>query len=747
MTSTPPKESTSNDRFAAGQSDEIDIGQLIGLLIDRWLMIASCTLACLVAGLFYALSATTVFQADALVQVEEEQKGLDVAAMLGGDLSASGSSTKAEIEIIQSRLVLGEVVSRTRSDIVVSADRMPVIGRLLTNLGFETGPLGMDFGYNWATDSLTVTRFEVPSYALNVPHTLQLMDDGSFTLDREGERVLTGRIGQQATDRANDYRVFVQSRTGKSAGSFTITVLDSLTAIEDLRERLSVSERGKDTGILSVTLDSTSRREASETLQEIVQIFLKQNVERLSEEAEKQIAFLEKQIPNVRGELEVSENRLNEYRAKNDSVDLTFETQSLLSQMVTIENQLTELEFAEAELSQQFTKSHPRYEALLTKRARLNEEKAKLERQVGQLPETQQEVLKLTRDAQVNQEIFVALLNSRQEMNLVKAGTVGNIRILDTAATQPEPIKPRKALIVLLATLLGGVIGVGWVLVARALHNGIENPDQLEDMGLPAYATIPLAKAGLRDRAKKYGLVKGPTSQQMRRRDLVSIHEPADPVVEAIRGLRTSLHFGLLESPNNRILITGPSPGVGKSFVAANLAVTIAQGGQRVLLIDTDLRKGRLHKIFDLQKPGLTEVLGQKLSIDRATQTIPTVKSLDVLTRGETPPNPSELLMTTQLSDVLGWASDHYDTVIVDSPPVLAVTDAVIVGQLCGFALIIARFSDTAHKEVLIASNRLRQNGVNVRGSILNAVEKRAANYYGYGGYYNYDYRKSTDDD
>jgi len=217
--------------------------------------------------------------------------------------------------------------------------------------------------------------------------------------------------------------------------------------------------------------------------------------------------------------------------------------------------------------------------------------------------------------------------------------------------------------------------------------------------------------------------------------------------VEAIRGLRTSLHFGLLESPNNRILITGPSPGVGKSFVAANLAVTIAQGGQRVLLIDTDLRKGRLHKIFDLQKPGLTEVLGQKLSIDRATQTIPAVRSLDVLTRGETPPNPSELLMTTQLSDVLGWASDHYDTVIVDSPPVLAVTDAVIVGQLCGFALIIARFSDTAHKEVLIASNRLRQNGVNVRGSILNAVEKRAANYYGYGGYYNYDYRKSTDDD
>ena len=262
-----------------------------------------------------------------------------------------------------------------------------------------------------------------------------------------------------------------------------------------------VAERGKDTGILSVTLDSPSRREASETLQQIVQIFLKQNVDRLSEEAERQLAFLEKQIPSVRGgELELSENNLNAYRARNDSVDLTFETQSLLEQLVRIENQLTELKFAEAEISQQFTKSHPRYEALLTKRTRLNDEKSKLEGRVNDLPSTQQEVLRLTRDATVNQEIFVALLNSQQEMALVKAGTIGNIRILDPAATQPKPIKPRKALIAVFATLLGGILGVGWVLVARALHRGVENPDDLEELGLPVYASIPLASLWLRDR-------------------------------------------------------------------------------------------------------------------------------------------------------------------------------------------------------------------------------------------------------
>ena len=218
-------------------------------------------------------------------------------------------------------------------------------------------------------------------------------------------------------------------------------------------------------------------------------------------------------------------------------------------------------------------------------------------------------------------------------------------------------------------------------------------------------------------------------------------------MVETIRGLRTALHFGLLDSPNNRILVTGPSPGVGKSFVAANLAVTIAQGGQRVLLVDTDLRKGRLHKIFGLNKNGLTEILGQKILPAEAAQPVPGVEGLHVITRGDTPPNPSELLMTKSLGKFLEWASGHYETVIIDSPPVLAVTDAVIVGQLCGMALMVARFSESAHKEIMISANRLRQSGVNLKGSILNAVEKRSSSYYGYGGYYAYDYRKGNEDD
>ena len=270
MTSTPP---TNPSNPESARSDEIDIGQLVGLLVDRWVMILSITTLFTVSGIFYAFSARPIFQADALIQVEEEKQGLDVAAMLGGELGTDGSSTKAEIEIIQSRMVLGDAVKRTGSDIVINANRMPLIGSFLTNLGFESGPLGLGYGYSWSSDHITVTRFDAPAGALNQPHLIEFSDTESFTLSLDGSQILEGRVGQPASDTEGFYRLFIQTKRGPSTGSFTVTRLDQLSAIEELRERLGVSERGKDTGILSVTLDSTSRREASETLQQISQIF------------------------------------------------------------------------------------------------------------------------------------------------------------------------------------------------------------------------------------------------------------------------------------------------------------------------------------------------------------------------------------------------------------------------------------------------------------------------------------------
>lgn len=402
--------------------------------------------------------------------------------------------------------------------------------------------------------------------------------------------------------------------------------------------------------------------------------------------------------------------------------------------MVELEAQLNELTFKESEISQRFTKDHPAYRSLLDKRTTLLKEKERLNQQIQKMPKTQREVLRMTRDVEVNQQIYVQLLNKVQELSIVKAGTVGNVRILDNAQTFATPVKPQKTMIVLLSTLLGGMLSLAFVLVKAALHRGVENPDDIEQIGLSVYASIPKSSLQL----ELFNKLKRHRKQN---RDLTLLAEsnPADLSVEALRGLRTSLHFAMMEAKNNVLMISGPAPGIGKSFVSTNFSVVAAKTGQRVLLIDADMRKGYLQQPFGMDwENGLSDYLGGKIPLATAVKET-RIENLDIITRGQVPPNPSELLMHPRFNELVEWASGHYDLVIIDTPPVLAVTDPSIVGALAGTTLMVARFGMNTVKEIDVARNRFEQAGIEVKGVILNATEKKASNY-GY-GYYSYSYQ------
>lgn len=401
--------------------------------------------------------------------------------------------------------------------------------------------------------------------------------------------------------------------------------------------------------------------------------------------------------------------------------------------MVELEAQLNELTFKESEISQRFTKDHPAYRSLLDKRVTLLKEKERLNQQIQKMPKTQREVLRMTRDVEVNQQIYVQLLNKVQELSIVKAGTVGNVRILDKAQTFAKPVKPKKALIVLLSTLLGGMLSLVFVLVKAALHRGVENPDDIEQIGLSVYASIPKSSLQL----ELFNKLKRHRKQN---RDLTLLAEsnPADLSVEALRGLRTSLHFAMMEAKNNVLMISGPAPGIGKSFVSTNFSVVAAKTGQRVLLIDADMRKGYLQQPFGMDwENGLSDYLSGKIPLTTAVKET-RIENLDIMTRGQVPPNPSELLMHPRFNELVEWASGHYDLVIIDTPPVLAVTDPSIVGALAGTTLMVARFGMNTVKEIDVARNRFEQAGIEVKGVILNATEKKASNY----GYYSYSYQE-----
>lgn len=726
-------------RETSTDGDEIDLRELLGLLVDRKWMIAAVTGACFLAAVAYALLAPPVYQAQAIVQVESKLPsipGLSDLSSLG--LGTASSEATTEIALITSRSVIGSAARDLKLDIDVAPRRFPLIGDFLARRyaperpGAVAAPvLGMD-GYGWGGEVLDVFSLDVPAPLLETELELRAGDrPGTFTLhDEDGRLLLRGAEGGLA--RGGGVTLQVARLRANPGTRFRVSKLRTLDVIAALQEALRTVELGKDSGILKLTYEDHDPRLAERVLQHIAQAYVRQNVDRNSAEASSQLQFVKEQLPSVRKQVEAAQAALSAYQTKVNSVDISLQTQGLLDQAVAVETSIQQLRLKQAEMDRSYTPAHPAYRALMKQIGELEARKKQFQDETNDLPDTQQELLRLTRDMQVSNELYTALLNQAQQLDVARAGTVGNVRIVDPSAVDvTDPVAPRKALVVAIGTLLGGMFAVGYVFLQRMLNPGIEDPAQIEALGLPVYAAIPLSPA------RDLSMVRTRTRPDGRPH-LLAQSNPADLAVEALRSLRTSLHFAMLEAKNNIIGISGPRPQVGKTFVSANLAAVIAQADQRVLVIDADMRKGTLHKVMGSEASGgLSDILVGKLDVASAIRTLPGLERMHYIVRGEIPPNPSELLMHGNFSRLLEALAPRYDLVIVDTPPILAVTDAAIVARHAGSNLLVTRFGVNHPKEILLTKKRFEQNGVQVKGAIFNAVERRATGYYSY-GYYEY---------
>lgn len=739
MVETSP--STQRHQPANTMDDDIDFGYLFGLLLDnKWLIIGTALFA-LVLGVIYGWSATPIYKGDTLLQIEKKSSGVPGLSELN-QIFEQEPSASAEIEILRSRMVLGDVIKQLKMDILVSPDRAPYIGSFVAPdpaPAFLPRPLFA--GYRDSETFVTVTSFTVPEHLLG----------GAFTLREEkgmpalflGEDLVATAPANEALESEDGAIRLVLNEWEFGKEPLTITKVSNVVAINRLRSAMNIKEVGK-TGMLSLELTGPNKERIKKTLDAISEAYLLQNVERRSAEAENSLEFLGKQLPKIKNKLTGYEEKLNAYRLQSESVDLSMETQSVLQQSVAIEAKINELKAKEGEIATRFTKEHPMYQSLLRQKASLADQKAKLDSQIKELPETQQEILRLMRDVEVTQQIYVGLLNKVQELRILKAGTVGSVRIIDKALVQPSPIKPKKALVAIIAALIGSMGAAGLVLLRALLNKGIESPDKLEEQGVSVYATVPLSQKQLK--VNKLLILKQRRVRKAKSElapiPLLAEDDPTDLAIEALRSLRTSLHFAMMDADNKILMITGPSPEVGKSFVSANLGAVLAQTGQRVLVIDADMRKGHLHRYFQAaSQPGLSAYLsGQSTKEDIIQSSF--VDRLDFIPRGKAPPNPSELLMHERFKTLMDSLSDDYDLILVDTPPILAVTDAAIVGQLAGSSLLVTRFGLNSIKEVDAALTRFAQNKVEIKGAILNCMERRATNEY---GYYAYEYSSNSD--
>ncbi|NPE54460.1 tyrosine-protein kinase Wzc [Dickeya dadantii] len=710
----------------ANKADEIDLGRLLGTVLDhRWLIISIITIFTML-GILYTLLATPIYQSDALVQVEQNSSD-NLLKDISSVLPDAKPDSSAEIELIQSRMVIGKTVQDLSLDIEVKEKFFPVVGRgLARQLGRTPG-------------QILVSRLSVPALLRDEPMKLEVLGNGAYRFERKDAGAFEGKVGQLASH--DGVELLVSDIDAVPGTVFVVTKKNELSAINDVLNNLTVADKGKDTGILDLTLTGEDPILINKILNSISQNYLEQNVERKSEEAGKSLVFLQQQLPVVRAALEDSENKLNKFRQQNDSVDLSLEAKSVLDTMVDVESQLNQLTFREAEISKLYTREHPAYRALLEKRVTLEKERNNLNKRVSGMPKTQQEILRLTRDVNVGQEVYVQLMNKQQELSISKASTVGNVRIIDPAEVQIKPVKPKRALVILLAVVLGCVVAVSFVLLKTLLHHGIESPEQLEELGINVYASVPLSEWQQKKDREFAGKNRKRNGQS---NTLLAVGNPADLAVEAIRSLRTSLHFAMMEAKNNVLMISGASPGIGKSFISANLGAVIAQAGQRVLIVDCDMRKGYAHHMLGTTPDnGLSDILSGQIEVEKAMRHTD-VADMFFIPRGQIPPNPSELLMHKNFVTFVEWAARNFDIVLLDTPPILAVTDAAIISRQAGTSLLVARFEMNTPKEVEISIRRFEQNGASIKGVILNAVIRRALSYYSY-GYDSYQYSYDSD--
>lgn len=724
------------------EDDEIDLMGLLGTLLDHKWLIASVTGAFMAAGVAYALLATPVYQANALIQVEAKKNDMlgfsDIGSMLGKE-----SPSATEIELIKSRKNIGAAVDNLQLDVEVEPNYFPIFGEFIARRfkpesqnDIASRVLGMN-SYAWGGEHLKLAELELPQNLLGKELTLTAEDAGKFILTDQDDNILVkGETGKSYNE--NGVKIQVETLQANPGATFSVVRNPRLTTILNYQKVLDVVERGKESGMIGIAIESPDPATAIQTLNEIARLYVQQNIERTSAEAAQSLGFLKDQLPQVRRDLEKAENALNQFQIRSKSIDISLEAKAILDQIVALDTSISTLKLQQAEMDRKFTPQHPAYRALMGQLAELTSKQQRLAKQVEGLPTTQQELLSLTRDVKVSTEIYTQLLNKSQELDVMRAGTVGNVRLIDTADVDLRtPVKPKKTLIVLIATLLGALLAIGYVLFRKALNRGVENPDDIEKLGLPVYASIPFSSL------QKVEDDKSPGGRGTRVTPLLASSHPTDLAIEGLRSLRTSLHFAMLEADNNRLMISGPSPKVGKSFVSSNLAAVIAQSGQRVLLVDVDMRKGYIHKMFGMPvENGLSDLLAKRCDMNTATHKSE-VENLFVIGRGQIPPNPSELLMHKNFTEFLDQVSADYDLVILDTPPFLAVTDAAIVGRQSGTNLIVTRFELNPAREVELTMRRFAQNGIDLKGAIFNGVEKRASAKYGYGayGYYNYEYK------
>ncbi|WP_201551145.1 polysaccharide biosynthesis tyrosine autokinase [Psychrobacter sp. DD43] len=735
-------------------NDEIDLMALLFAILRGWKTIVFFAVLGLIIGILYSRYVNPTFKSDALIQIDQKSQSISALGSNISDLvSAESSKAQTETELIKSRMVLKPVVDLLHLDIRLSDPAVGKFDRIKSNT--TTVQVNIPEGVTLKTSDgqVQISQFNVSKAYLNRSFTLVRSNKSDGFLLSNGFDDFKGQIGQAHVFKGVDgiIEITVNDLPVNDHG-INIVKLSLQNATESIKSALSVVEKGQQTGIVELSMTGNSQEQVSLVLKEIILSYIAQNESRGSEETTRTLSFMESQIPILKQKLEASQVVFNRFREKYGTIDIGQEAALLVGEKSQIDSQLNELKLKKADLTTYYTEEHPLVIQINDQLKVLNNRKQEINSKVAGLPEVQREFLQRSEDVEINKEIYLTMLKNYQQLKIVKAGEVGYVRIIDLPINTYRTIAPKKLLIWVLATLLGTMLGTMLVLVKNMLRNVVKDPERLEaKTGVPVIATIPRSPV-----LTRFSKKKSPNR-------LLAYADNNSLSYEAIKSLRTNLMFGMPSQGRagqraKVILITGESPGVGKSFISSNLTEVFAQLDKKVLIIDADMRLGELHKVFNMdQHNGLADYLTQDtthLSRDK-TQLVKIdavqesghlatfihstgIDNIDFMPRGEHPRNPASLLANGSFDHLMTELNLHYDYIIIDSPPILAASDAMILAQHADKVLMVTRYDDSIEGQLVYAVNQMNKANIQVDGIILNDVQQGIMSKYSY--HYSYAY-------
>lgn len=714
--------------------DEINLVEYWDIVVDNRWLIAFLTVLAVLAGGAYAFLARPVYESNLLIQVEDSAGSAKSFLGEAASLFDVKTPASAEIEIIRSRMVIGQAVDNTLLYIEARPRYLPILGDWLSRN--STGLSVPVNGWVMGKERIQVAAFDVPRRLEGTRFHLTAEGNGRFTVAHpQLEAKLTGTVGalQTLVTPEGPISLHVTQLDANAGAEFELLRYSRLEVIEALQKDLKLIEKGRQSGVIDATLQNADPAKLTMILNEIGRQYVRQNVERKAAEAQKTLTFLDVQLPQFKKQLDLSEEAYNRYRNQKGTVALDEEAKLILARSVDLQSKLIEAEQKRRELISRFTGEHPTVKTLDDQIAAWNREIATLNARVKGLPSVQQDAVRLERDVKVNNELYQQLRNNVLQLQLIREGKIGNVRLIDEAAAPEEPVKPRRLIVLGLALVIGVIGGVVAALARTAAFSGVRSPQEVEaQTGLNVYSTVPLSD-GQQEMAKR-------VAEKRPGVHILAQTAPQDSAIEALRSLRTALQFAMLEAKNNRVLITGGTPGVGKSFVSSNLSAVLASAGKRVLLIDADLRKGHLNQYFGLNRDGgLSELVAGMLTEDQAIKR-EVLPNLDFLPTGTLPPNPAELVISGAFARLMETLSTKYDLVVIDSAPVLVAADTLSIASHAGTLLLVVRAEQTSIGDLHESTRRLAHAGNAVTGVLFNALNLTRRHY----GKYGYKYGKAS---